>query len=81
VFPFLAHALGTFGGATLACGLAPQRSAVPAWAVGVLFLLGGIAAATMLPAPAWFLAIDLLLAYLPAAWLGLRLARRLRPAS
>jgi hypothetical protein len=77
VFPFLAHAMGTLVGASIACVLAPGRSAVPAYIVGGLFLLGGIANTIMLPAPAWFVASDLLLAYLPAAWVGQALARRL----
>lgn len=80
VFPFLAHALGTFAGALVAALLAPSRSVIPAYVVGGLFLLGGIAAAFMLPAPAWFNATDLLLAYVPGAWLAQRLAgRRSRP--
>jgi len=74
VFPFLAHAVGTFVGAFVAAALAPGRSATPAYVVGGLFLLGGIANVLMLPAPAWFSALDLLLAYLPAAWLGNTLA-------
>jgi hypothetical protein len=78
VFPFLAHALGTLVGALVAGLLAPGRSSVPAFVVGGLFLLGGITNAFLLPAPAWFIAVDLLLAYLPAAWLGQALARRLR---
>lgn len=80
VFPFLAHALGTLIGALVAGLLAPGRSRVPACVVGGLFLLGGIANVIMLPAPAWFSAVDLLLAYLPAAWLGQILAERLRRA-
>jgi TRAP-type mannitol/chloroaromatic compound transport system permease large subunit len=76
VFPFMAHAVGTFVGAFVAAALAPGRSATPAYVVGVLFLLGGIANVLMLPAPAWFSALDLLLAYLPAAWLGNALAVR-----
>jgi hypothetical protein len=74
IFPFLAHSLGTLVGAAVATLLAPGRSAGPAWAVGILFLLGGIASVFMLPAPRWFSALDLLVAYLPAAWLGHRLA-------
>jgi len=31
---------------------------------------GGIGAVAMIPAPLWFSVLDLLLAYLPAAWLG-----------
>jgi len=76
VFPFLAHALGTLAGAFIAGLLAPSRSTVPAYVVGGFFLLGGIASVIMLPAPAWFSALDLLLAYLPAAWLGQALAAR-----
>jgi hypothetical protein len=51
---------------------------VPAYVVGGLFLLGGIANVAMLPAPAWFSAVDLLFAYLPTAWLGQALAARAR---
>lgn len=76
VFPFLAHAVGTLVGAFVAAALTPGRSATPAYVVGGLFLLGGIANVIMLPAPVWFSAADLLLAYLPAAWLGNTLAAR-----
>jgi len=78
IFPFLAHALGTLVGAFVAGLLAPGRSMVPACVVGGLFLLGGIYNVMMLPAPAWFNATDLLLAYIPMAWLGHALATRLR---
>lgn len=76
VFPFLAHALGTLSGAYIAARMAQDRAAMPAYVVGALFLLGGISNVVMLPAPAWFNALDLLLAYVPMAWLGQRLARR-----
>ncbi len=62
LFPFLAHALGTLLGALAACWLAPGKSPKPAYIVGGLFLLGRIANTFMLPAPAWFIAVDLLLA-------------------
>jgi hypothetical protein len=81
VFPFLAHALGTLVGALVAGLLAPRRSKAPAWVVGGLFLLAGIANAILLPAPAWFIAVDLVLAYLPAAWLGQALATRIAQRS
>ena len=74
--PFLAHALGTLAGATLTAFMAGTRKMLLALVVGVLFLAGGVAAAFMLPAPAWFIAADLLLAYLPMAWLGGRIATR-----
>jgi len=76
VFPFLAHALGTFVGAFVAAAIAPGKSVIPAYVVGGLFLLGGVANVVLLPAPVWFSAADLLLAYLPAAWLGNALAAR-----
>jgi len=76
LFPFLAHALGTFVGALVAVLIAPQRSATPAWVVGGLFLVGGLVNVVMLPAPLWFEAADLLLAYLPMAWLAQALARK-----
>lgn len=78
LFPFLAHALGTLAGAAVATLVAPGGSRVPALLTGVLFLLAGTANVFMLPAPAWFNATDLLLAYLPAAWFGHLLATRMR---
>lgn len=81
IFPFLAHALGTLIGALAASWLAPGKSPVPACIVGVLFLLGGITNAFMLPAPTWFVATDLLLAYMPVAWLGHTLASRISRSS
>lgn len=80
IFPFLAHALGTLVGAITATLVVQGRSAVPAYIVGGFFLLGGIANVVMLPGPIWFSAVDLLLAYLPAAWLGNAFARRMRTA-
>ncbi|MDM4766602.1 hypothetical protein [Pelomonas sp. SE-A7] len=76
LFPFLAHALGTLVGAAVATVLTPDRSVRAAYAVGVMFMLGGIANCFMLPGPAWFNAVDVILAYLPMAWLGHRLSWR-----
>lgn len=76
VFPFLAHALGTFASALLATWVAGRVSRVPAAVIGALFLAGGIASCFMLPAPRWFEVLDVVLAYLPFAWLGYRLGRR-----
>ncbi len=70
VFPFLAHALGTLVGATIAYLIASARRTAFAYAIGVINLAGGIAAATMIPAPTWFVVLDLVVAYLPMAWLG-----------
>ena len=76
VFPFLAHALGTLAGAFVAARLAAARRQLMALVVGGVFLAGGIMAATMIPAPAWFVAVDLSVAYVPMAWLGARLGGR-----
>lgn len=76
VFPFLAHALGTLAGAFIATLVVGRVSRVPALVIGLLFMAGGIAACFMLPAPRWFEVLDVLLAYLPFAWLGYVLARR-----
>ena len=76
VMPFLAHALGTFLGALIAYLVAETHKARYAWAIGVVFLIGGMAASYMIPAPAWFIALDLVAAYLPMAWLAVRLGER-----
>lgn len=81
LMPFLAHAAGTLVGALVASVIAVSKRAVVAYAVGVVFLCGGIAASFMIPAPAWFKVLDLAVAYLPMAYLGLSLANRLRPAA
>ena len=76
--PFLAHALGTLVGAMIAWFIAVDKKALAAWTVGGLFLAGGIYASTVIPAPTWFIAADVLLAYVPMAWLGMKLAARVQ---
>ena len=73
VMPFLAHAVGTLVGALTAWLIAATHKVPLALAVGVVFLVGGVAASFMIPAPAWFIALDLLVAYIPMAWLGARI--------
>ena len=80
VFPFLAHALGTFAGVLVAFLIAASRRTVFAFVVGGLFLAGGIAASFLIPAPAWFIALDLVAAYLPMAWLATQVGRRVTAA-
>lgn len=75
LFPFLAHALGTLTGALLAYRLAPKAGVWCALGVGLFFLAGGIAAASMIPTPTWFIVLDLVGAYLPMAWLAIRLGK------
>ena len=74
LFPFLAHALGSLVGAVVAYLLAANEQFKIALAVGVVFLIGGITAVFLIPAPIWFVAADLLLAYIPMAWLGATIA-------
>jgi hypothetical protein len=74
IFPFLAHALGTLFSAFAAASLAASHRMKFAVGMGVLFLIGGIAASFMIPAPAWFIAVDLIGAYIPMGWLGGKLA-------
>ncbi len=81
VMPFLAHALGTWVGALVGSLIVVSKRAVVAYAVGGVFLCGGIAASFMIPAPAWFEVLDLAVAYVPMAWFGLSLANRLKPAA
>lgn len=74
--PFLAHALGTLAGAAAAAWLAPTGRTPAALVVGGWFCLGGLVTSVMIPAPLWFKAADLLLAYFPMAWLGRATAPR-----
>lgn len=77
IFPFLAHALGTLVGAILAYRIAATHKMKFAWAIGGLFLLGGIAINYMLQGPTWFTVIDILFAYLPMAWIGGKIAHKI----
>lgn len=70
LFPFLGHAVGTLVGAYVAARLAASHPAKLALGIGLLFLIGGIAAVRMMGGPLWFVVIDLLLAYIPMGYLG-----------
>ena len=81
VVPFLAHALATLIGAFAAAKIAATRKMLFAMVIGVLGLLGGIAACFMIPAPTWFMALDLIAAYIPMAWIGGKLGGGSAPAA
>jgi hypothetical protein len=81
VMPFLAHALGALAGALVAYLIAVTHKLPIALTIGFLFLCGGVAASFMIPAPAWFIALDLIVAYLPMAWLGARLGAHFMPTT
>jgi hypothetical protein len=74
IFPFLAHALGTFSGAIVAGLLAVSHKMKFSLGIGVLFLAGGIMVNYMLPGPTWFAVADIVLAYIPMAWIGGKIA-------
>ena len=76
IFPFLAHALGTLVGAAIAAMIAANHNMKFALGIGALFLLGGLAVNYMLPGPMWFAALDIIIAYLPMAWIGGTIAAR-----
>jgi hypothetical protein len=78
IMPFLAHALGTLAGALAAYLIAATYKAQIAYVIGAIFLCGGVAASYMIPAPTWFIALDLVVAYLPMAWLGIQIGTRIK---
>lgn len=78
IFPFLAHALGTFVGALVTALIAGSHKIKLGILIGLFFLAGGIYMVILLPAPLWFNLLDLSLAYLPMAYLGARLVTRKR---
>lgn len=78
IFPFLAHALGTLIGAFIAGIMAVSNKMKFALGIGVLFLIGGIMVNVLLPGPLWFTALDIVVAYLPMAWLGGFIAQKIQ---
>ncbi|OIV39678.1 hypothetical protein [Flavobacterium johnsoniae] len=75
IFPFLAHAIGTFAGAVTTAFIAFNHKKKLALVIGAFFLLGGIVSVCSLPSPMWFTVVDLVFAYIPMAYLALRLVR------
>jgi hypothetical protein len=71
--PFLAHALGTFFASWITVQFAGTPSIIRAMVPGVLFLAAGVYMVVILDAPLWFEITDLVLAYIPMAWLGFKL--------
>ncbi len=78
LMPFLAHALGTLVASFFISKFAASHHLRLALIPGFLFLVGGIMMSRMIDAPTWFDAVDLLLAYLPMAYLGYILGRSKR---
>lgn len=75
--PFLGHAIGTFVGAYFVCKLKVDQPLIKSMAIGFAFLAGGVLMVVMLPqTPLWFILLDLIVAYLPMAYLGYKLGTR-----
>ena len=74
IFPFLAHAIGTLSGALIAAKSAASYQMTFAICIGIFFLSGGISMVFILPAPVWFVVVDLVLAYIPMGWLGWKIS-------
>ena len=77
IFPFLAHAIGTLAGAAIAGLIAASHKMKFSLGIGGLFLLGGVIVNYMLPGPTWFVATDIVIAYIPMAWVGGKIARKI----
>ena len=76
IFPFLAHAIGTLLGALIAAKFAASYKMTFAICIGIFFLSGGISMVFILPAPVWFVVVDLFLAYIPMSWLGWKISNK-----
>ena len=70
LFPFLAHSIGTLSGAFVASKLSKNYNMIIPIMVSIYFLAGGIYMAMVLPAPTWFICLDLIVCYIPMALLG-----------
>ncbi len=79
LMPFLAHALGTLLGAIVVTVIAASQHMKLAFGLGAWFLIGGIANIFMLPSPMWFTAVDLILAYIPMAYIGYKIGVGMNP--
>ncbi|MCR9173141.1 MAG: hypothetical protein NXI10_11640 [bacterium] len=77
LYPFMAHAAGALVGGFLAALISKNRKMGTALIIGGLFFLGGVTMTFLLPAPAWFVALDLIVAYFPMALLGAVAAKKL----
>lgn len=76
IAPILAHGLGTLVGAFITAKIVLSRKVVYGSIIGVIFLLGGITMVALIPEqPLWVKVVDLGLAYIPMAYLGVRLAK------
>lgn len=78
LMPFLAHALGTLVGAFIAALVAANHKMRFALSIGFFFMIGGIINTFILPAPKWFIFVDLIFAYIPMALIAGKIVLRNR---
>ena len=76
IFPFLAHAIGTLSGAYVAAMFSDRYHLIFAICIGLFFLLGGTTMVFLLPAPVWFITLDLVISYIPMSWLGWKMSNK-----
>lgn len=74
IMPFLAHSMGAFVGGLVAALVAVSHKMKFAMGLAIFTMLGGIAAAFMIPSPTWFIVVDLTLAYIPMGYLAGKIA-------
>lgn len=79
LFPFLAHAIGTFAGAATTAIIAISHKTKLPLIIGGFFLIGGIVSVCSLPSPIWYTVVDLVFAYIPMAYLAIKLFAKNRP--
>jgi hypothetical protein len=70
IFPFLAHALGTFIGAMVTAKIAVSNRMNLSMLVGLMFFGAGLYLIVTMDAPMWFNVLDAALAYFPMAYFG-----------
>ncbi len=76
IFPFLAHASGTFVGVFIALLISKTKKMYLAIIVSVVFLIGGISMVVQLNAPMWFNIMDLVGAYIPMGLIAYKLLKK-----
>lgn len=76
IMPFLAHALGSLFGALVSASLASSHKRTIALILGSFHMIGGIAMVALVGGPMWFIMLDLIVAYIPMALLGYKLAKK-----
>ena len=75
IFPFLAHSIGTLSGSYFVSRLSRNSHIIFPLIIGLYFLSGGIYMVKILPAPMWFVFLDLIVCYVPMSLIGWRISK------